>query len=993
MHLPAHDDFLPRLLTTLCCFLELLSVHAAVNNNLTKIYRDDITNGKTSLSAQDGVHSPVYTEPSWMFSSPGDVTIAALLPMFEMGPLQDCSVYNYKTSAWFVEPFLHVLRRHNFSLTAKVRQPGGWGNQTLVRRLKVGYVVFDHCWENVERAVAAALHLSGLAQAQLAQPKTVCENISSSSGSHSVRRVLAVVGPSVSDRLAATTAAIFSAHSMVQIATRTTHDEFSVFQRDGGEAMNAGYDYLFRAASSDRYQAYALAALLNHLNWTHFAVVAATDVSSSSVLTTLNEEVARYNLCAAFTAIFETRQDAERIDKLLRRHRRAKVVVLLAPHAKVKMLLDTIVAESQRLDEDVPRIWLGIDKWERALDAINEGTAYKRMTVQAMLATLPCPPSELSGYRATGATSLPLEASNYMRNLTVGDLRRNPHISGNPDLCKIFEMALGCSGVCTAMSAPGVAGCHDSDRLPDQLEQPAGQSLAEMIEPFTMLATETLMQALQKLFTKTVRRHPQLTGEALSWQFFSKVYGARLRQAVKHTKLACEKKSRCSVFKGEHELRPEYFIVASDSSSQQTRRIGSWKANSFDMSKAKKSLHLDMHSLTFSSRLFTNKDEPLLEGGTAYQVPSSICSSMCLPGHGRVRAAPPSPSCCSSCQKCGGREFSPGGTTPCLPCSRGFSPNKQHSKCTKLPIALGYPAGHWVILMASLLGITLVSATAFLFYLFRHLPVVRTSDRLLTGCLLVTMFLAFAGLNASLLSPTCGVCIARRLLMSIPLLLSMVIVLVKASRLVRVHFHSKTCQRVSHKWSFQAPAQILAVVCLLCLGAALEIASLIVNPPVPEDMIYFSRVYLLCSTSVAQTLTIDISLLPLIFVVTALAFLTRKLPKGYNEARQLFMASLQQCVIWGVIRSLYYLSAPPSQQLLSAFLVIGHMTVLWLWLFVPRMFVLLSCKPPLWLSSVQPRVHVNVRSSPLTSLESSLIDSLPEGAHDQRRCLLQAPQG
>ena len=875
------------------------------------------------------------SQPGKMFVSAGDVTIAGIFPMFGS---PRCSKFNHKTTAWYVEPFLHVLRKYNFSLTASVEKPNAPGEK-FVRRLRVGYSVMDQCWDDVMPSVYATLHLTGIIGSHC-----------TSHGPRSPNRVMAVIGPSKDDRMVQSTAPICSVQRVVQVATRCSLDHFSMHQDNERNSILSGYEYLFRAASSDRYQAYAIADILNYFNWTHFAVIAGTDLTSSSLLSEFNAHAKANRFCIAFTASFDTYEDAVQITQRLRHHPQARVIILIAPYTKVMMLMDAVVKENALRNESLSRIWIGNDKWGRAMDAVLEGEKYKK-TVQGLFVTEPRPPEQFLGQGKNGTMSASI--SKYLRSITAEQLRKAPNLSGNPFLCRVLEQSRNCTGVChfaektqtNKLSGPGLQVCEDSATIPDQLEQPSGQVLSEMVEPFTILATDVVMHALQALFRKTVKKHPQLTGHDLAEKFYKFAHGPRLKARMKKTALPCADKKKCSVFSGRHELLPEYFIMAADKYFTRTMKVGYWKADSLDIGRAKKTIEINAELLHFGKEVFGEEELYSTKDQTAQSLlPSSKCDDYCPPGSAIVHLQSQQAACCHVCEECPNNEISPGGRNPCTVCPEGSAASMNKTVCTELPVSFG--DWTWMLVILSSVGAGATLVVAIILVLFRESPIVRASDRCLTAILLISMLVGYSSIYPVLMRPTSFICLLRRLSSIIALLSSTIIVLVKSGRLVQVHFQSRTFRRINRSWSLSTPAQLLFVLVLLLLGVVLELAVMARQPPRPKRHHTPTVTYLLCVTPPYQALVIDAYLAVMITVITAFAWVTRKLPKHYNEARLLFMVSLSQCAIWGVLRPLYYLSSAPTKHTFAATLVILHVTTILLWVFVPRVWQLAFRKPP-----------------------------------------------
>ena len=880
----------------------------------------------------------------------GDISLAAVVIMYKPlkssgdGQARTCgdlhASFSDGAALSFTEPFLYMLRRRNFSLTATVQD----GSQLVTRSLRLGYSVFDQC----AGSDGGLLETAGLFHF-LAAKKHFCTagggNLKSAIRTPKKERVIGVVGPSVEEEKVALAAPISSAYKLVQIATRSTRDDFSCVLHNG-EACTEGHDheYLFRAGSSDTNQAYAIADLIVHFKWTHFAVVAAKDSTSAALLSLFRKRMSEYGLCAAFVLMLDTKEDALEADRLLRRHRRAKVLVMLGGGRDVRLLADTILERSDEIGEDVPRIWIGNDKWgsSRGLFFSEEGKRYRR-TMRAVLGLGKRTPARLEGWEwPLTLQSYIKEFSDFILNVTAGDIRKDPYLTSNPFLCHIMEKANGCSGVCPQPTKFGYTKrCSNDARIPETTS--SGEHQSEMVEPFTMVATEIFLRSLDKLFLEFVRKFPYLAGESLADEFYKYAYGERLRTAIKTAEVPCSNgKGDCAVFPGKlQEFVPEYHIVAASMKLGKAAWLGFWKADGFRESPTNISMEMDKSLISFGRELFDNDDEKsdLPEFVDASKrIPISSCSTACQPGFGVSLSFP---ACCHDCVPCGGAHVSLGGFSRCQPCNAGSRPNVNHTVCQALPIVFISSSVRIGVFVASVAMIIVLGTTLAVVVFFRKTALIRSSDPFLMITLLIAMIAGFLGGSIHLIHPSAAACIVMRLLDTSSLLSSTVVLLVKTSRLARIQFMSRSFRRVRSSWSMMNPAQLSIAACLFIVGILIEVGFLI-SSPVKKGFRYTNtRTYEVCIIPSWLIISMDSYIILLILVTAVLAFFIRKLPLNYNEAHLLFLTSFSQCVLWGILRPTYYLSLREDRNFLGILLVMMHMTAIWLWLCVPRLYAII----------------------------------------------------
>ena len=886
-----------------------------------------------------GGHPTFNTTPgselSRSFFRRGDISIAAILPMFDSQTnVKACpgdrQSFSSDLALQYTEPFLFMLRGTNFTLSASA-----WnGSSEIVRSLSLGFHVFDQCkGDDAGLTEAAAIFH------QLASKKNVC-NIS---GSQGVPRIMAAIGPSAEEDKVAMTAPISSSYGLVQIATRSTRDEFSCIVSNG-DVCKDEYEYLFRASSSDVYQAYAISDLLQYFNWTHFGVVAAQDVTSIALLNAFQKRIAELGFCPAFIANIGTEKDARYVDLLLRskRHQRAKVLIVFGGEDDVRFLANTILKHSDADGKnDVPRIWVGNDKWGAARDLIfseKDGKKYRR-TMQAVLGlgkrTLT---RFLGGEWPLKPKSFIKQYTDFILSVTAGGIRQDPLLTANPFLCHAMELHNNCSGVCPGNPTDSLQPrCSDDVRFSPMTK--TGEHLSELVEPFTMVATEIVLQALLSLFSQFVRDQPHLSGDELAREFYDYAYGERLRAAVKELKLLCgDGKTDCPVFPGQsQEFVPEYHIVAASMSLQKAALVGHWKATGFKHTPTGVSLFVNKSLVSFGPELFDRDNNSSLSTfrPASEALPTSICRPRCPPGYG---IWPPQPVCCHVCVRCTGASASEGGYSQCRLCWQGQYPNANHSLCAVLPIVALTTRMWLAVCISCAMMVTVLLGTMFVFVHFRKKALIRGADVILTMALLTMMVTGVVSVVVYLAMPTVRDCALRQLLSTASLLSLTILVLVKTSRFARIIYMVERFTRPRRQWTMSTTAQLVFATLLLVLGLAIQFISTAISPP-QTDIVYASdATYEICVYPVWLTAAVDTFLMLLICITTVLAFYTRKLPSNNNEASLLLLTSFSQCVLWALLRPMYYLSKPQNRPLPKILLILTHVGAIWLWLFVPRLY-------------------------------------------------------
>ena len=659
------------------------------------------------------------------------------------------------------------------------------------------------------------------------------------------------------------------------------------------------------------------------------------------------KRVADYGFCSAFTATLVTNEDAKNIDALMRKHINAKVIVLFAQLTLVEMLMETIRLRSIDLGQEVPRIWIGNDKWGGAVDLANREPEKYRPIMQAVFGLWPTIPSHFNNF---GFQPPPIAKifERYILSINAGDLRKNPSITGNPLFCRVMEDFSKCSGVCpSSRMDPSKPRCTDNTTLPVTFPG-IPLKISSLVEPATMFAAAILVEALQNIFQRTVDKHPNLSRDEIIDRFHENAQGEKLRKVLQAIKFPCNDVEECRVFPGSfHELIPEYSIFAQNINFPETIEVGFWRAGDFQIDDAHVSMELDAGLVSFGKNVYhaeLQKGLPSFVSGNAH-VPTSTCNPKCLPGWGVQPAPEDEPVCCHVCAPCTNREYSPGGTiSMCQRCPPGYSSAPEHRECHVLPVIYFTDEVLIVVWTVVAVFVLAVAATMAIVRRYSNTPLVRSSDRMLTGFALVAMVMGCVGIAVRTVADTVGLCVASRLLASLSTLVLSGALLVKTSRFARIQRSATKCRKTRSAWSFSNKAQVVFLCLSAVPGAILETVTIAVSPPSLQNVYKEDVTYEVCSFSDAAVITVDVYFLVLLAVTVFLAFYTRKLPLNYNEANLLFLASFSQSAVWAVLRPLYYLAEPNTQQLFDIVLVFLNMAALWLWVFLPRLYLLLFNK-------------------------------------------------
>ncbi|XP_043911521.1 extracellular calcium-sensing receptor-like [Protopterus annectens] len=283
------------------------------------------------------------------------------------------------------------------------------------------------------------------------------------------------------------------------------------------------------------------------------------------------------------------------------------------------------------------------------------------------------------------------------------------------------------------------------------------------------------------------------------------------------------------------------------------------------------------------------------------QVPKSVCSDPCLVGY-RMIMRKGQPTCCFDCIPCSSGEIAnETDTVECMKCQEDQWPNDRHDKCIpKIFEFLTYeePLGTSLAAISILLSII----TAFILYIFinfRHTPIVKANNRELSYLLLLALMFCFLSALIFIGQPVKVTCMLRQTVFGVVFSVSVSCVLAKTITVViafkATNPHSNLRQWVGHK----VPHSVVFVCSLIQI--IICTAWLVYSSPSPQFNVQSnSRIRILeCDEGQRAFFYCMIGYMGILAIVSFIvAFLARKLPDSFNEAKHITFSMLVFVSVW-----------------------------------------------------------------------------------------------
>ncbi|XP_053356907.1 extracellular calcium-sensing receptor-like [Clarias gariepinus] len=336
-------------------------------------------------------------------------------------------------------------------------------------------------------------------------------------------------------------------------------------------------------------------------------------------------------------------------------------------------------------------------------------------------------------------------------------------------------------------------------------------------------------------------------------------------------------------------------------------------------------------------------DTAITWAGDKSEVPVSVCSASCPPGF-RKAVRQGEPLCCFDCVSCdSGTISNQTDLVDCVACPENYWSNADGTECIPKVIEfLSHDAMGLTLTVIAVVGACITIAIFAALFYHRNTPIVRMNNSELSFFILFSLTLCFLCALIFIGEPTSWSCMLRHTAFSITFSLCISCILGKTLVVLAAFTATQPGNNVM-KWLGPTQQRIIIFSCTL-VQMIICAAWLISSPPFPYKNTQYQRSKIILDCKVGSELAFWCVLGYIGFLACLcfiLAFLARKLPGNFNEAKYITFSMLIFCAVWLAFIPAYVSSPGKFTTAVEIFAILASSFGLLLCLFAPKCYIIL----------------------------------------------------
>ncbi|XP_058244099.1 extracellular calcium-sensing receptor-like [Hemibagrus wyckioides] len=647
------------------------------------------------------------------------------------------------------------------------------------------------------------------------------------------------------------------------------------------------YPTFFRTIPSDQHQAAALARMVKHFGWIWIGAVRSDSDYGNYGMASFLKAAQAEGICVEYSESYyrtQPRSKLERVANVIRRST-ARVIIAFMASGDMKILL----AELSR-QPPPPLQWIGSETWITDPDIL-------RYNMCAGAIGFGVPRSVIPGLRE------------FLLDLTPSKALESPLLT------EFWESSFSCNLKGQTDASGNVRECDGSEDI-QTLQNPYLDTSQLRITNMVYKATYAIAHAIHRLICngtqcdKTIQFSP--------WQIFNQ---------LKLVNFTTNNGFQVS-FDSNGDPPAVYELI-----NWQSKKNGVLEfvtVGQYDSSRPRGQEFRMSKNISWV--------------GEQTEVPISVCSESCPPGT-RKAVQKRRPVCCFDCVPCAEGEISnKTDSLDCLRCPPEFWPNAKRDSCLPKPVEfLSWEETLGIILTVfSIAGAVIAVCVGAVFYKHRASPIVRANNSELSFLLLFSLTLCFLCSLTFIGRPSEWSCVLRHTAFGITFVLCISCVLGKTI-VVLMAFRATLPGSNVMKW-FGPPQQRLSVVSFTLIQVIICVLWLKISPPYPFKNLkhYKEKIILECGLGSAIGFWAVLGYIGLLALLCfILAFLARKLPDHFNEAKFITFSMLIFCAVWITFIPAYFSSPGKFTVAVEIFAILASSFGLIICIFAPKCFIII----------------------------------------------------